>query len=132
MPKFEQRILIVDDMQTMRKIVNQKLTFLGYANLVEAADGEQAWEALDKANPPFDLVISDLNMPNLSGVDLLKRVRRDKRFENLPFIMLTAEGELTRMTEAIQAGVTAYMLKPFSLEAIREKLKTVLHGEKEA
>lgn len=118
-------ILIVDDMTTMRKLVKKACTELGFKNFVEAADGALGWSAISSANPPINLVISDWNMPNCSGLDLLKRVRADSRYKDLPFMLLTAESEASQVATAVQAGVDNYMVKPFSSQALAEKLALV-------
>lgn len=116
------KILVVDDMMTMRKIVKKNLNMLGFTVIEEAADGQLAWAKLND-QPDFGLIISDWNMPNCSGLDLLKRVRSDSRFKKLPFMLLTAEGEVHQVKEALLAGVDGYVLKPFTLESLKEKLE---------
>ena len=119
------RVLIVDDMMTMRKIVGKICKELGFTDLTEAADGSIAWEAIAKASPPFGLIISDWNMPNTSGLDLLKRVRSDARYGKLPFVLVTAETEQHQIVEAIRAGVSSYVVKPFTSESLKVKLEQV-------
>lgn len=116
------KILVIDDMMTMRKIVRKALTAMGFTDIDEAADGQLAWAKLNETTG-FQLVISDWNMPNCSGLDLLKRVRSDSRFKSMPFILLTAEGEGHQVKEAIIAGVDGYVLKPFTPESLKEKLE---------
>ena len=117
------RILVIDDMMTMRKIVNKNLKELGFTDLQEAADGNLAWTALTAANPPIQLIISDWNMPNCSGLELLKKVRADAKYAKVPFIMLTAEAEATQVKEAVISGVTNYIIKPFTADALKQKLE---------
>jgi len=117
------KILVVDDMMTMRKIVMKNLKEMGFSVITEAADGNLAWKELAAANPAFDLVISDWNMPNCSGLELLKKVRADAKISKTPFIMLTAEAEQHQVKEAVMAGVTNYMIKPFTPEGMKEKLE---------
>lgn len=117
------RILIVDDMMTMRKIVGKNCRELGFSDFVEAADGQKAWEALSTASPPIGLVISDWNMPNCTGLDFLKRVRADSRFKNVPFVLLTAESEGAQVAEALRAGVDHYIVKPFTPDVLLKKLE---------
>ena len=119
------KVLIVDDMMTMRKLVSKTCKDIGFQNLVEAADGIQAWEAIQSSNPPIGLIISDWNMPNCSGLDLVKRIRADSRFKNTPFIMVTAEAEQHQVLEAIKSGVDNYVVKPFGKEQLIEKLEAV-------
>jgi two-component system chemotaxis response regulator CheY len=119
------KVLVVDDMMTMRKLVSKICKEVGFQNLMEAGDGIQAWEAIQSSNPPIGLVISDWNMPNCSGLDLVKRIRADSRFKNTPFLMVTAEAEQHQVVEAIKAGVDNYVVKPFGKDQLIEKLEAV-------
>lgn len=119
------RVLVVDDMTTMRKLVSKILKELGFSDFTEAADGALAWEAVTKAEVPFGLIISDWNMPNCSGLDLLKRVRSDQRFKKTPFLLVTAEAEQHQVAEAVKAGVDQYVVKPFNHESLKAKLEMV-------
>ena len=121
----ETKILVVDDMLTMRKIVIKICKELGFSSLVEAEDGAKALAVLQEANPPVGLIISDWNMPNVSGLDFLKRVRSDARFSKVPFIMVTAESEQGQVIEAIKAGVSNYVVKPFTSDQMKEKIEAV-------
>jgi len=117
------RILVLDDMMTMRKIVIKNLKDLGYTDIQEAADGNLGWDLLEKSTPPVQLIISDWNMPNCSGLDLVKKVRASAIYAKTPFIMLTAEAEATQVKEALVSGVTNYMVKPFQAETLKQKLE---------
>lgn len=117
------RVLIIDDMMTMRKIVGKVCKELGFTDITEAADGALGWQAISTAEKPFGIVISDWNMPNCTGLDLLKRVRGDKRFAHLPFLLVTAEAEKHQIVEALQTGVSAYIIKPFNPETLKQKLE---------
>lgn len=117
------RVLVVDDMMTMRKIVAKACKDIGFADITEAADGQKAWEAIQAADPIIGLVISDWNMPNCTGLDLLKRVRADGRFKKLPFILLTAESEGHQVAEAVKSGVDNYIVKPFTPDLLQKKLE---------
>lgn len=119
------KILIVDDMMTMRKLVAKSCKELGFSDLTEATDGANAWEKFSSASPPFGLVISDWNMPNSTGLDLLKRIRSDSRFGKTPFVLVTAEAEQHQIVEAARAGVSNYVIKPFTTESLKEKLEQV-------
>ena len=119
---FDILVLVVDDMKTMRKIVIKSLKTVGFKNFVEAEDGQKAWEQLNAAENNVGLIISDWNMPNCSGLDFLKRVRADSRVKTLPFIMLTAESEGEQVVEAVKAGVDNYIIKPFSVDVLKQKL----------
>ncbi len=118
-------VLVVDDMMTMRKLVTKTCKELGFSKITDAADGALAWAAIQQADPPIGLIISDWNMPNTSGLDLLKRVRADSRFGKIPFIMVTAEAEQHQIMEAVKSGVSNYVIKPFTAEVLKEKLEVV-------
>jgi two-component system chemotaxis response regulator CheY len=126
------KILIVDDMMTMRKIEAKILREIGFTDITEASDGIEAWQAISKAEVPFGLVISDWNMPNCSGLDLLKRVRGDKKFQNTPFVLVTAEAEQHQVLEALKCGVDQYVVKPFNKEGLISKLEAVAKKRKVA
>lgn len=119
------RILIADDMMTMRKIVGKACKEIGFTDLTEAVDGTDAWQKVTEASPSFGLIIADWNMPNASGLDLLKRVRSDSRFGKTPFVLVTAESEQSQIVEAAKAGVSNYLIKPFTAASLREKLEQV-------
>lgn len=122
------KILIIDDMPTIRDLVKNQLRAMGYKNLIEAQDGEQALNLLIQNNQPgqkIELVISDWNMPKMSGLELLKQVRASDDWKQLPFVLLTSESERDQVTEAILAGVSQYMVKPFTGKSFEEKLKGV-------
>lgn len=120
---FNTIVLVVDDMTTMRKIVQKALKEIGFSNFVEAPDGQKAWEVLNDSPVPVGLVISDWNMPNATGLDFLKRVRADGRYKGLPFVLLTAESELEQVKEAVLAGVDNYIVKPFTPAMLKQKLE---------
>ncbi len=118
------RVLVVDDFATMRRILKNILKQLDFKNLVEADDGTTAWEVLEEQS--IDLIISDWNMPKMSGIDLLKKVRASDKYKKTPFLMVTAEAQKQNVLEAVQAGVSNYVVKPFTAEAIFEKLDKIL------
>lgn len=117
------KILIVDDMMTMRKIVMKTLKELGFSNFAEAPDGAKAWEMLSSPDSGFGLVVSDWNMPNATGLDLLKRVRSDSRFSKMPFFLVTAENEKEQVVEAMKVGVSGYIIKPFTTDHLRNQFE---------
>jgi two-component system chemotaxis response regulator CheY len=117
------RILVVDDFATMRRIIKGVLKQLGFINIVEAEDGNVALEELKKGE--FGLIVSDWNMPNMTGLDLLKAVRGDESLKKIPFIMVTAEGQKENVIEAVKAGVNNYIVKPFTPETFGTKLAKV-------
>ena len=117
------RILIVDDFSTMRRIVKNLLHDLGYANTTEADDGKTAWAALQSGS--FDLVVTDWNMPGMTGLDLLKNIRSDSRLSALKVLMVTAEAQRDQIIEAAKAGVNGYVIKPFTAITLKEKLEKI-------
>ncbi len=124
---LKSRILIVDDMPTIRDLVKNQLKSLGFSSFVEAGDGEQAFETLKNGiveGNPIDIVISDWNMPKKSGLQLLKECRANPNWKQLPFLLLTSESEKEAVTDAILAGVSQYIVKPFSGKIFEEKLKS--------
>lgn len=116
------KILIVDDMSTMRRLVKKACVGLGFSNIEEAEDGQKAWEKLQAAGD-FQLIISDWNMPNCTGLEFLKKVRADSKFKKMPFVLLTAEAEASQIAEAIQLGVSNYIVKPFTPDILKQKLE---------
>lgn len=117
------RILVLDDMMTMRKIVSKNLRDFGFSDIQEGADGNIGWDLLTKSVPGIQLIISDWNMPNCTGLEFLKKLRADPRFAKIPFVMLTAEAEAHQVKEALMAGVTNYAIKPFTPEVLKVKLE---------
>ncbi len=131
----ETRILIIDDMVSIRELVRSTLHTLGFKHISEAEDGEQAYKMLvdqQKTDHKIQLVISDWNMPKLSGLDLLKKLRATGEFSQLPFLLLTSEAERDQVTEAVLAGVSQYVVKPFSTKILEEKLKGAYNKHKSA
>ena len=118
------KILVVDDFPTMRRIVKTLLKQNGFTNFEEAEDGEQAFKMLEN-DGGFEFIVSDWNMPNMTGLELLKSVRADERFKSLPFLMVTAEAEKENIIEAVKAGVTNYIVKPFTGVTLKEKLDKI-------
>lgn len=122
------KILIVDDMQTMRKILKNMLVKMGCNDVHEAEDGVPALKMIkeaDSAGQPFKFVMSDWNMPGMSGLDLLKNLRADEKFKKLPFLMITAEGEQANVVTAVKAGVSNFVVKPFSVNVLQEKINKI-------
>jgi two-component system, chemotaxis family, chemotaxis protein CheY len=116
--------LVVDDFSTMRRIIKNLLHDLGYANVTEADDGNTALPLLKEGN--FDFLITDWNMPGMPGLELLKQVRADARLAKLPVLMLTAEAKREQIVEAAQAGVSGYVIKPFTAATLKEKIDKIL------
>jgi len=122
--KPDLKILVVDDFPTMRRIVKTLLKQNGFNNFIEAEDGEQAYRAL-QTHGDFELIVSDWNMPNMTGLEFLKTVRADPKFKHLPFLMVTAEAEKENIIEAVKAGVSNYIVKPFTGQALKDKLEKI-------
>jgi len=114
------RFLVVDDFATMRRIVRNLLQDLGYSNIEEAEDGQDALNKLRAGE--FDFVVSDWNMPNLDGLELLKTIRLDPAMSKLPVLMVTAEAKRENIIAAAQAGANGYIDKPFTAATLEEKL----------
>ncbi len=117
------KILIVDDFSTMRRIIKNLLRDLGFTNTQEADDGLTALPMLKGGD--FDFLVTDWNMPGMTGIDLLKEVRADDRLANLPTLMVTAEAKKDQIVEAAQAGVNGYVVKPFTAQALKEKIEKI-------
>ncbi|MDQ7015341.1 MAG: chemotaxis response regulator CheY [Gammaproteobacteria bacterium] len=117
------KILVVDDFSTMRRIIKNLLRDLGYNNTEEADDGGTALPILQAGN--FDFLVTDWNMPGMSGIELLKAVRADERLEGLPVLMVTAESKREQIIEAAQAGVNGYIVKPFTAVTLKEKIDKI-------
>jgi len=120
-------ILVVDDFATMRRIVKNILKQLGYENILEADDGASALEVLKREKIQF--IISDWNMPQMSGIELLKTVRATEAWKNLPFLMVTAEGQKEDVIEAVKNRVDNYIIKPFTPETLMEKINKIFEGK---
>ena len=116
-------VLVVDDFKTMRRIVRQALKGMGFQSIDEAEDGKIALQKLQQGS--YQLIISDWNMPNMMGIDLLKAVRADTRLRAIPVLMLTAESQKENVLEAARAGVSNYIVKPFTQDQLEEKLEQI-------
>jgi two-component system chemotaxis response regulator CheY len=124
----ETKILVVDDMKSMRMVVKKALVILGLSNVIEADDGSNAWVLIQEAQNagvPFQLVISDLNMPQVQGIELLRQMRANDKTRRTPFVMITAESEKSQIIEAAKAGANSYIVKPFTADTVKEKLEAV-------
>lgn len=117
------KVLVVDDMSTMRRIVKNVLRQIGFSDIVEAENGQDALTKLKGGG--FGLVVSDWNMPVMQGIELLRAVRGDAELKTLPFLMVTAEAQKENLIEAVQAGVSNYVVKPFTAEVLQGKLEKI-------
>ncbi|MEN6331178.1 MAG: response regulator [Smithella sp.] len=120
------KILVVDDFATMRKVVRNLLKQGGYEDIVEAEDGVMALKALKSQK--IDFIVSDWNMPNMTGLELLKAVRADEELAKTPFLMVTAEALQDNVVAAVKAGVSNYIVKPFTAEVLNEKIKKIIES----
>jgi two-component system chemotaxis response regulator CheY len=120
------KFLVVDDFATMRRIIRNLLKELGFSNVDEAEDGISALQKLRAER--FDFVVSDWNMPNMTGIDLLRNIRADEQLKSLPVLMVTAEAKKENIIAAAQAGASGYVVKPFTAATLDEKLKKVFQS----
>jgi len=120
---YNMKVLIVDDFATMRKIVKNILNQLGFKHFIEADDGSTGWEILQKDS--IDFIVSDWNMPKMTGIELLKKVRADDKLKGTPFLMVTAEAQKENIVEAVKAKVSQYIVKPFTPETMSEKIEKI-------
>lgn len=124
------KFLVVDDFSTMRRIVRNLLKELGFTNVDEAEDGVVALQKLRAGG--FDFVISDWNMPNMTGIELLRQIRADPGLTHLPVLMVTAEAKKENIIEAAQAGASGYVVKPFTAATLDEKLNKIFQSMQKA
>lgn len=118
------KVLLVDDIKSMRNLIKGILFKLGLHKVVDAADGNEALSILKTER--IDFIISDWNMPKMDGLELLKKVRENDDYKNTPFLMITAENSKDRVVEAIQAGTSDFIAKPFTEGTLREKIESIL------
>ena len=123
------KFLVVDDFSTMRRIVRNLLKELGFTNVTEAEDGAEGLKKLKMAGD-FEFVVSDWNMPNMTGIELLRAIRADAALKHLPVLMVTAEAKKENIIEAAQAGASGYVVKPFTAATLDEKLKKIFQNMK--
>lgn len=120
---FKIKVLVVDDFSTMRRILKNILKQIGYSDIEEAEDGNSALVRLRQGG--YGLVVSDWNMPNMTGLDLLKAIRADSALNNMPVLMVTAEAKKENVVDAIKAGVNNYVVKPFTADVLKEKIEKI-------
>lgn len=125
-------ILVVDDFSTMRRIVKNLLKELGFSKFDEADDGATAWPMVQSGK--YDFIVSDWNMPQMTGIDLLRHVRKTPKLEETPFLLITAEAKRSQILEAAQAGVDGYIVKPFTAATLNGKIQKIFErvAEREA
>ncbi len=114
------KVLVVDDFSTMRAVVMKLFSELGFTDVSQAVNGREAWDKIQQED--FDLVVCDWNMPEMTGIELLKKLKEDDRYHDIPFILITAEAKANQILEASRLGVDAYIVKPFSIETLYQKI----------
>lgn len=123
LPPKEIKILVVDDMSTMRRVIKSILNQLGYSNIDEAENGKEALSKLSSGD--YGLLLTDWNMPEMDGLSLIKAIRQDPKLRDLPAMMITAEAKKENVLEALKAGANNYVVKPFTADILKEKLEKV-------
>jgi len=138
MAKQFKRVLVVDDRLYVRKVVKMVLASNGVHQVVEAVNGRDALQQLleatrltnpNKRDGGFDLVICDWNMPEMTGIELLAEMRKDIRFQTIPFLMVTGQGDREDIMQAVEAGVTDFIVKPFTIDTLEKKLRRMQGGD---
>ena len=124
---LKMKVLVVDDFSTMRRILKNILKQIGYSDIEEAEDGNSALARLRQGG--FGLVVSDWNMPNMTGLDLLKAIRADNALNNMPVLMVTAEAKKENVMDAIKAGVNNYVVKPFTADVLKYKIEKIFDNK---
>jgi two-component system chemotaxis response regulator CheY len=122
------KTIVIDDMMTMRKIITKMLKQIGFTNVQEADDGATAWPMIQQAQEsgePFEFIVSDWNMPKMSGLDLLIKIRATEGIKDTPFLMVTAEAEQSNVVKVVQAGVSNFVVKPFKPDTLKEKIAKI-------
>ncbi|AJC88183.1 chemotaxis response regulator CheY [Campylobacter insulaenigrae] len=119
------KLLVVDDSSTMRRIIKNTLVRLGHKDVLEAEHGLEAWDLLSQ-NDDIKVLITDWNMPEMNGLELVKKVRAEEKYADMPIIMVTTEGGKAEVITALKAGVNNYIVKPFTPQVLKEKLEDVL------
>lgn len=121
---YSMKVLVVDDFATMRRIIKNILRQIGFTNIIEADDGTTAWETLNK-DDSIQFIVSDWNMPQMTGIELLRKVRGSEEFADIPFLMVTAEAQQENIIEAVQAKVSNYIVKPFTPDTLGQKINKI-------
>ncbi|MEJ2230046.1 MAG: chemotaxis response regulator CheY [Nitrospirales bacterium] len=124
------KVLVVDDMSTMRRILKNVLRQIGFSDIIESENGQDALKKLKAGD--FGLVVSDWNMPVMPGIELLRAIRADSDLKTLPFLMVTGESQKENLIEAVQVGVSSYVVKPFTAEVLQGKLEKMFANRQSA
>lgn len=128
------KVLVIDDMATMRKILKNMLKKIGFTQIDEAGNGTSAWTMIEEAQRekvPYEFIISDWNMPHMNGLELLKKMKDVDELKETPFLMITAEAEQGNVLVAVKEGVSNFIVKPFSTQLLKEKIQTIFKTEKD-
>ncbi|MCA8940894.1 MAG: response regulator [Planctomycetes bacterium] len=120
------KILLVDDSATMRKIQRNVLSQMGYEDVVEAENGEHAIHQMKVVDFAIDLILCDWNMPKMNGIEFVRKIRSVENLKKIPIIMVTTEGERSKVIEAVQAGAKGYVVKPFTPDILRAKIEEIM------
>jgi len=120
------KFLVVDDSSTMRRIIKNTLSRLGHTDILEGADGVEGWRQLQE-NENIDIIITDWNMPEMNGLEFVKLIRSNDKYQDIPIVMVTTEGGKTEVITALKAGVNNYIVKPFTPAILKEKLNLFLN-----
>jgi len=118
------KIMIADDMQMMRRLLKSALVKAGFQDITEAMNGEELLQKLEET--PFDIIICDWDMPRMTGIEALRHIRKSEIHKNIPFIMVTAVAEANQVKQAIDVGISDYIIKPIKPEQFVEKVKKIL------
>jgi len=128
LPNKDIKILVVDDAPMIRRIMKNLLREIGFTNIEEAEDGKVALQKLKSGK--FDFVITDWNMPNLTGIELVQEMRKDPKLKNIPVMMVTAEAKKENIILALKSGVNNYIVKPFTPENVKSKIEAIFSAKK--
>ena len=129
------KILVVDDFELIQTIFKNSLLKLGYQNIDFASDGLEAWDKIRKSKEngtPYELVLLDWNTPRMDGYELLSKCRESQEFKDIPIIMVTAESELNYIIKAVSKGISGYIIKPFSVDILKQKINEAMKNNKES
>lgn len=122
------KILLIDDSATMRKIQRNVLSQMGYEDIVEAEDGEHAIHQMKVHDFAIDLILCDWNMPKMNGIEFVRKIRSVENLQKIPIIMVTTEAEQTKVVEALQSGAKGYVVKPFTPDILKDKIRQIINS----
>jgi len=119
------KVAIIEDSSVMRTIITKVLKDIEHIEVIEAEDGLEGWKLIDN-NPDVDLILTDWNMPHINGLTMTKKIKNDPRFKKTPIVMITTEGGKSEVINALKAGITNYIVKPFTVDILTKKLKEIM------